>query len=236
MARIVNSVRFNQDDTCFVCGINDGFAIFNVDPLKEILRVDLGCSIRIVEPLYRCSILALVGEEKGSAFDPNKGKPFYSTLKVFLVILFDCFVRKAVVELDVKVPVKNVLLRKNRISVVVESCILIYSLTDIPEHLFTIETSQNSAGICAISDSESNPLVIFPSKSSGHIGILLSNQRRLRVFKAHNHPIQCIALNLNGNLIASASSKGTLVRVFNAESTHLLYEFRRGSNNAIISW
>lgn len=72
MARI-NCVRFNQDDTCFACGLNDGFAIFNVEPLKEILRVNLASSIRIVEPLYRCSILALVGEEIGSEFDPNKG-------------------------------------------------------------------------------------------------------------------------------------------------------------------
>lgn len=64
----VNFVRFNQDSSCFACGLQNGFSVFNVDPLKEIFRVDLGNSIQLVEPLFRCNIVALIEE-----FDQNKG-------------------------------------------------------------------------------------------------------------------------------------------------------------------
>jgi hypothetical protein len=104
------------------------------------------------------------------------------------------------VELDVRLPVKNLLLRRSQIIVATESCILVYSLDDIPEHLLSVETAQNPLGLCSTSHTDSNSILVFPSKSIGHVGILsLSHpQRRLKVFRAHNHSLQAIALSLNG--------------------------------------
>lgn len=114
------------------------------------------------------------------------------------MILFDCYVQKTVVELDIKLPIRNVLLRNDLIVVIVESQMLVYTLTDIPSLLLTVETQINLSGICAISHSDSNPILVFPSKTTGHIGLLSLNQRRIRVFKAHNHQLQAITLDLNG--------------------------------------
>jgi hypothetical protein len=71
----VNSVRFNQDNTRFACGLDNGFALFNSNPLKQILHVDLDESIGLVEPLFRCNVLALLGSGVSPTFDVNKGKP-----------------------------------------------------------------------------------------------------------------------------------------------------------------
>jgi hypothetical protein len=133
---------------------------------------------------------------------------FDSCKKCLLVIIFDCSVHKTVVELDVRLPVTNVLLRRDRIIAATEERILVYSLNDIPEHLLTVETAQNPLGLCAISHTDVNSILIFPSKSIGHIGVLsLSHpQRRLKVFRAHNHDIQAISVNLNGTLLKSGSS------------------------------
>jgi hypothetical protein len=73
----VNSVRFNQDNSRFACGLDSGFALFNSNPLKQILRVDLNESIGLVEPLFRSNIVALLGSGVRPTFDVNKGRCFW---------------------------------------------------------------------------------------------------------------------------------------------------------------
>lgn len=49
------------------------------------------------------------------------------------------------------------------------------------------------------------------------------------VIDAHNSPLSCIALNNEGTLLATASEKGTIIRVFDVREGTKLYQFRRGS-------
>ena len=49
-------------------------------------------------------------------------------------------------------------------------------------------------------------------------------------FLAHRSPVQALSLNPTGQLLASASVKGTVVRVFGVPSFELLCVFRRGTN------
>lgn len=54
------------------------------------------------------------------------------------------------------------------------------------------------------------------------------------VIDAHNSPLSCIALNNDGTLLATASEKGTIIRVFSVPEGTKLYQFRRGSIHARI--
>lgn len=51
----------------------------------------------------------------------------------------------------------------------------------------------------------------------------------INVIEAHRSPLACITLNGDGTLIATASDKGTIIRVFSVPDGHKLYQFRRGS-------
>ncbi|KAL8695969.1 MAG: hypothetical protein Q9201_007886 [Fulgogasparrea decipioides] len=51
----------------------------------------------------------------------------------------------------------------------------------------------------------------------------------INVAEAHRSPLSCICLNNTGTLLATASDKGTIIRVFAVPSAKKLYQFRRGS-------
>lgn len=53
---------------------------------------------------------------------------------------------------------------------------------------------------------------------------------------AHKNELACIALNQQGTRIATASAKGTLIRVWDSVSKNLLVELRRGSDQATVYW
>lgn len=49
------------------------------------------------------------------------------------------------------------------------------------------------------------------------------------VIEAHKGQIAALALSFDGSLLATASEKGTIIRVFNVESGVKMYQFRRGT-------
>ena len=51
----------------------------------------------------------------------------------------------------------------------------------------------------------------------------------INVAEAHRSPLSCITLSNSGTLLATASDKGTIIRVFAVPSAQKLYQFRRGS-------
>lgn len=62
----------------------------------------------------------------------------------------------------------------------------------------------------------------------------LLNLSMINIIQAHKAPIAALALNANGTLLATASEKGTIIRVFSIPSATKLWQFRRGSYPARI--
>ena len=64
-----------------------------------------------------------------------------------------------------------------------------------------------------------------PSPVKGHVSldwVLDAKNMKKKVILAHNGKIQCLALNKSGALLATASEKGTIIRIFNTETAKVL--------------
>lgn len=214
-------VGFNQDDGCFACGTEKGFIIYNCEPLKERFRRDLNGGIGIVEILFRCNILALVGGGRNPKYPPNK------------VMIWDDYQNKCIAELEFKSPVKAVRLRKDRIVVALETKVYIYNFTDL-RLMTSFETTNNPTGLLALSPKESNTVLVCPGLEPGKARIENFDQNKTHNITAHETGLACIALNMEGTLLATASEKGTLIRIYDTNTGEMLRELRRGSATANI--
>lgn len=49
------------------------------------------------------------------------------------------------------------------------------------------------------------------------------------MIEAHRTPISCLSINNDGTLLATASDKGTIIRIFSIPTSSKLFQFRRGT-------
>ncbi len=64
----------------------------------------------------------------------------------------------------------------------------------------------------------------------GEVQIFHVEDGDLLSIKAHQSEIGCLALSQDASMVATASTKGTIVRVFDTKTGLMLYEFRRGTS------
>ena len=147
---------FNQNAGWYTWGTENGFKIFNTYPYKDTFNRDFDGGIGIVEMLFRCNILALVGGGSHPKYPPNK------------VMLWDDHQQKWIGELAFKDNVKAVRLRKDKVVVVLETRIYVYNFSDL-KLIDAIETIENPRGLCSISYAPEKTYLAWLEKTKGKI-------------------------------------------------------------------
>ena len=205
---------FNQDNQCFSVGTNNGFRIYNTDKFSLKFERVLDMEIAMVIMLYRTNILALVGSDNNMNNKRNK------------LIIWDDNQRKPLSELKFNQNIMNVKLRKDKIFVVCRDKIYVFNLSTF-KNMDTLETGDNSHGIVGVSFVQEQTILAYPDKIKGHVRIKNYEKSSTFSIKAHENNIAYISVSYDGNLIATASEQGTLIRIFETESGDKLQEVQR---------
>nr|CDS29513.1 WD40 repeat domain containing protein [Hymenolepis microstoma] len=221
---------------CFAVGTQNGFRIYNSNPLKLIRRWDFsmseGMGVGFVEMLFRTNYLGILGGGRHPRIPSNTA------------CVWDGINQKFILELAYSGNVRAVKLRKDRLVVVLDTAVKVYTFESAPQLLHQSETCLNTAGLCQVSQNAYNPIIAFPSTREGYVTIITSPENKdisssaippPRHFQAHQNALAAMTFNADADLIATASEKGTLIRIFNTQSCTLLQELRRGTQCALIT-
>ncbi|MBW0497686.1 hypothetical protein O181_037401 [Austropuccinia psidii MF-1] len=235
------SINFNQDNSCISVGTRSGYSITNCEPFGRLYAKADG-AVGIVEMLFCTSLVALVG---------TGDRPSHSTRRLQIV---NTKRQSTICELTFPTSILAVKLNRRRLVVVLEEQIYVYDISNM-KLLHTIETSPNPSAICALAPSSENSYLAYPSPlpspvaafsntpvvtstTSPNAGdVLIYDPLTLsvtNVIQAHKTPLAIVAFNPTGTLMATASDKGTVIRVFTVPDGEKILQFRRGSYSARI--
>lgn len=176
--------------------------------------------IGIIEMFQRTNLLALVGGGKNPKFQINQ------------LIIWDDHQGKIISKLRFNENLMSVRLRNNKIIVLTRNKFYAFNMKTLVT-IAIIKTYDNPLGIIATSNGDINNklIVAFPYESQGHVflGEITQKCEKLFVVQAHDSKIACISINKDGTLLATASDKGTLIRIFTTNDGQKFSEFRRGT-------
>uniref|UniRef100_A0AAY5EUU0 WD repeat domain phosphoinositide-interacting protein 1 n=1 Tax=Electrophorus electricus TaxID=8005 RepID=A0AAY5EUU0_ELEEL len=207
---------FNQDSTSLAVGTKTGYRLFSVtavDRLECIHESAESPDAYIVERLFSSSLVVVVSQaapRRMNVYHFKKGTEIcnYSYSDSILAVR----------------------LNRQRLVVCLEESIYIHSIKDMKLLKTLLNTPANPSGLCALSVNHSNSYLAYPGNASIGETIIYdaNNLSTVTMVPAHDSPLAAITFNSSGSKLASASERGTVIRVFSIPEGQRLFEFRRG--------
>uniref|UniRef100_A0A7N4PX18 WD repeat domain, phosphoinositide interacting 1 n=1 Tax=Sarcophilus harrisii TaxID=9305 RepID=A0A7N4PX18_SARHA len=207
---------FNQDRTSLAIGTKTGYRLFSLSSVEQLDQVHESSEIPdvyIVERLFSSSLVVVVSHTKPrqmNVYHFKKGTEIcnYSYSSNIL----------------------SIRLNRQRLLVCLEESIYIHNIKDMKLLKTILDIPVNPTGLCALSINHSNSYLAYPgSLTTGEIVLYDGNTlKTVCTIPAHEGPLAAITFNSVGSKLASASEKGTVIRVFSVPEGQKLYEFRRG--------
>lgn len=178
--------------------------------------------------LKKSNILALVGGGTFPKFSKNK------------LVIWDDHQGKIMIQIRFNSDIIKVKMREDCFISVLENRIFLIDINTL-ETIDIIDTFDNSNGIFSMSNINNKLNIAFP-QNKGKIqleyyniikGIFKKDEKK--IINAHESNIAYLTLNNEGNVLATASDRGTLIRLFNVNNQEIITELRRGTKNVKIN-
>lgn len=153
--------------------------------------------------------------------------------------LYNSRQRQQITSLTIAEPIIRAILTVHYICIVSHGNIHLYTHSkEAIKPIGTYATANNSSGICEIGERT----CVFPARSSGQIhvvqlGLKEGNKRDVvgqKIIPAHSSALRALCLTKDEEIVCSASTTGTLIRIHSTTSGAKLGELRRGVGAANI--
>lgn len=212
------SVSWNQDASCFTASTTADFRVFTCQPFRETLRRvhEDGGGFGIAEMLFSSNIFATVACASSSSAVRDR----------FKVEVWDDVTHRRVWQRGFTAAVRAVRVSRARVASAADRMVRVYHLWGPTTRLaWTAETAPNPRGLCCLSCRADEATVLAcPGTARGQVRVEHLEEETTRFIHAHGSDLACMAMTLDGTVLATASVRGTLVRVFSTADGTCLQE------------
>ncbi|XP_062136633.1 WD repeat domain phosphoinositide-interacting protein 2 isoform X4 [Drosophila sulfurigaster albostrigata] len=214
-------VNFNQNITSLAVATNGNYSLYSlgsVDSTLDKIYHTKSDDLFLIERLFESSLVAIVSQRA-----PRK-------LKV-------CHFKKQseICNYSYSNTILAVKLNRERLIVCLEESLYIHNIQDMKVVHTIRDTPSNQQGLCALSSSSEHCYLAYPgSVITGEVQIFDAiNLHAKTMINAHDTPLAAIAFSPSGTEIATASERGTVIRVFSSQDGSRLFELRRGLKRCV---
>ncbi|KAM3598186.1 uncharacterized protein V6R79_014688 [Siganus canaliculatus] len=207
---------FNQDSTSLALGTKTGYKLFSLTMVEKLDCIHESAEtpeVYIVERLFSSSLVVVV-----SAAMPQRMNIYHF--------------KKGTEICNYSYPsnILSVKLNRQRLVVCLEESIYVHNIKDMKLLKTLLNTPSNPSGLCALSINHSNSYLAYPGSATlGEIVVYDANTlTTVTMIPAHDSPLAALTFNASATKLASASERGTVIRVFSIPEGVRLFEFRRG--------
>ncbi|KAK3593298.1 hypothetical protein CHS0354_031357 [Potamilus streckersoni] len=213
-------LNFNQDYTSLAAGTKKGYKLYSFNSVEKLEQIydNESSDIYLVERLFASSLVAVV-----SITNPRK--------------LTVCHFKKGteICNYSYTNSIIGIKLNRQRLVVCLEGSLFIHNIRDMMVLHIIRDTPYNPHGLCALSISNDNSFMAYPGSTQvGEVQIFDTiNLRAVTMIAAHDNPLAALSFNSQATKLATASEKGTVIRVFSIPEGQKLFEFRRGVKRCV---
>ncbi|KAF7332133.1 WD-REPEATS-REGION domain-containing protein [Mycena kentingensis (nom. inval.)] len=240
-------VSLDADCAIFTTSTPQGFAVYRTCPLALVRKRELtGGTLASAVPLHSSSLVFLLGGGHSPLYPPNK------------VVFWDDILGSEVAELEFRERVRGLACRRGWLAVALRRRVVVFELGEQVSRYAEWDTWDNPRGLLALASGAYATLLAIPGKQVGHVQLIhlpqcvpptplgppssspprkpppAATKHPISIIAAHTSALTTLSVPQSGRLLATTSSRGTLVRVWDAVSGKLVREFRRGTDKADI--
>ncbi|KAH9843905.1 WD40-repeat-containing domain protein [Rhodofomes roseus] len=243
---LIFDARFDSDCHIFTAATPAGFAVYRTRPLQLLRKREItGGTLAAVVPLHTSSLLFLIGGGRSPRYPPNK------------VILWDDALGQEVAELEFRERVRGLACRKGWLAVALRRRVVVFELGKGVSRYGEWDTCDNPRGLLAMATAAYSTLLAIPGRQMGHVHLVhlppcpppeplgppmsapprppaRPTKHPVSMFIAHESALTTLSVPSSGNLVATTSSRGTLIRIWDSNTGKRVREFRRGTDKAEI--
>uniref|UniRef100_A0A1I7S897 WD repeat domain phosphoinositide-interacting protein 2 n=1 Tax=Bursaphelenchus xylophilus TaxID=6326 RepID=A0A1I7S897_BURXY len=216
------AVSFNQDCSALAVGHDDGYALYLLRSIESLEKVHESSTPKrtcVIERLFSSSLITFVSMEhtrKLSVYHYQKDNEICNH--------------------NYSSAILSVRLNRKRVVVCLEESIHVHNIRDMRLLHVIRDTPSNPLGLVDLSPNEESCYLAYPgSATTGHVQIFDAETLTATCgFAAHDGPLAAIKFSPDSTKIATASEKGTVIRVFEVPTGTRLFEFTRGMKRCVI--